>query len=111
MRANPTKKIKTPKEGGLKPVRVDLRGDEQQMDWLRRKSKNGGFRLVECRISAKDKRESSKAGNKDKITHVGVVFEGILEVSDTVAFTRTLESGIGSAKGFGFGLLSIAPVR
>ena len=38
-------------------------------------------------------------------------FDGVLEVNDPDIFIKSIESGIGSAKGFGFGLLSIAPVK
>jgi CRISPR system Cascade subunit CasE len=38
-------------------------------------------------------------------------YEGILEVTDADNFGHTLVRGIGPAKAFGFGLLSIAPVR
>ena len=43
-----------------------------------------------------------------KMAHLAVRFEGVLQVVDPVAFQQTLRRGIGSAKGFGFGLLSIA---
>ena len=42
------------------------------------------------------------------MTHQAVRFEGVLQVVDPVAFQQTLRCGIGSAKGFGFGLLSLA---
>lgn len=35
-------------------------------------------------------------------------FEGVLQITDAQAFRAALENGIGSAKGFGFGLLSLA---
>ena len=38
-------------------------------------------------------------------------YEGILEVTNPDHFRRTLLRGIGPAKAFGFGLLSIAPAR
>jgi hypothetical protein len=38
-----------------------------------------------------------------------VLFEGRFRVGDTVLLKGLLESGIGSAKAFGFGLLSVAP--
>lgn len=48
----------------------------------------------------------------DNYAHGGelfsVRFDGILTVTDQALFRTTLEKGIGSAKGFGFGLLSIA---
>jgi len=40
-----------------------------------------------------------------------VLFEGIFRLGDPLVLKQLLESGIGSAKAFGFGLLSIAPVR
>jgi CRISPR system Cascade subunit CasE len=43
--------------------------------------------------------------------HGGVQFRGTLEVTDPVKFAETYQSGIGSAKGFGFGMLLLAPVK
>lgn len=40
---------------------------------------------------------------------LAVRFEGVLKVTDADQFRQTIASGIGSAKGFGFGLLSVAP--
>jgi len=40
-----------------------------------------------------------------------VRYDGLLEVLDEERFRESLLSGIGPAKAFGFGLLSIAPVR
>ena len=38
-------------------------------------------------------------------------FEGMLTVTDRDAFVHALTHGIGRAKGYGCGLLTIAPVR
>jgi CRISPR-associated protein Cas6/Cse3/CasE subtype I-E len=38
-------------------------------------------------------------------------FDGTLQVTDTDTFLKAVENGIGPAKGFGFGLLSLAPAR
>ena len=43
--------------------------------------------------------------------HGGVQFRGALEVTDQEKFIETYQSGIGSAKGFGFGLLLLAPIK
>lgn len=40
----------------------------------------------------------------------GALFEGVLVVDNVDRFVRALESGIGPAKAYGFGLLSIARV-
>jgi CRISPR system Cascade subunit CasE len=37
-----------------------------------------------------------------------VRYEGILQVTDCARFLAALAAGIGPAKGFGFGLLSVA---
>ena len=39
-----------------------------------------------------------------------VLFEGVFIVEDTSALRDLMLSGIGPAKAFGFGLLSVAPV-
>jgi len=43
--------------------------------------------------------------------HGGVQFRGAMEVTDRARFVETYESGIGGAKGFGFGLLLLAPIN
>jgi CRISPR system Cascade subunit CasE len=115
LRANPTKRItdRDRVRGDGKPytTRVGLFGEEKQLDWLRGKAENGGFRLVQCSVSAAENSDSRKAGLEGRIRHLGVTFEGILEATDPDTFAETLASGVGSAKGFGFGLLSVVPVR
>ncbi|MCL4199416.1 MAG: type I-E CRISPR-associated protein Cas6/Cse3/CasE [Phycisphaerales bacterium] len=46
-----------------------------------------------------------------KMQFWSVLFEGTFRVKDPATLKMHLESGIGPAKAFGFGLLSIAPVR
>jgi len=115
LRANPTaKKIvdETIRDCNGRPRRgrVGLFGEQKQMEWLRRKAESGGFKIVECCISAKSDSHSTKAPRTATITHLGVTFDGILIVTNADLFSQTLASGIGSAKGFGFGLLSVAPL-
>jgi CRISPR system Cascade subunit CasE len=40
--------------------------------------------------------------------HQAVTFDGLLRVTDPEALLAALAGGIGSGKGFGFGLLSLA---
>jgi hypothetical protein len=51
-------------------------------------------------------------GGKTRKQHdlnlIAVRFDGQLQVTDPVTFSDTLERGIGSGKGLGFGLLSLA---
>jgi CRISPR system Cascade subunit CasE len=43
--------------------------------------------------------------------HVGVRFQGVLEVTNREEFKKAFTQGIGSAKGFGFGMLVIQPLK
>lgn len=113
LRANPTarricKESKHTEDGRPLRKRVGLFGEDEYREWLKRKAEAGGFEILELRISSWGNIDSEKSKSEPKIRHLGVDFEGLLLVADTALFTKTLESGIGSAKGFGFGLLSIA---
>ena len=72
----------------------------------------GGFRIVEDKpleISPMVEHYFRKKGQSGY--HGGVQFRGTLEVTDQKKFIETYQSGIGSAKGFGFGLLLLAPIK
>jgi len=115
LKANPTRKIADSSDCGAdglpKSKRVGLCNEDQQMDWLHRKGQSGGYRIVECRVSARDDLRTGKSGTAGGIRHLAVLFDGTLEVTDPDLFRSTLSSGLGSAKGFGFGLLSVALLR
>ncbi|NLN76632.1 MAG: type I-E CRISPR-associated protein Cas6/Cse3/CasE [Armatimonadetes bacterium] len=101
LRANPTVK----RNG----KRLGLYAEEEQTNWLLRKAECGGFKVLHVVLKSAGKR---KATTNDKTaTFVAVIFEGVLRVTDADKFAQTLVSGIGSAKAFGFGLLSIAPAE
>jgi len=129
LRANPTKKLKA--DGRKNGVRVGLVTEVEQLAWLQRKAEAGGFRLHSVVVIPEESAEPRRthkpgiASDQDssggvaiatavkttvtqKMTHVAVRFEGILQVIAPTSFQHSLHSGIGSAKGFGFGLLSIA---
>lgn len=103
LRANPTRKTKDQQRH---PIRVGLYQEELQLQWLGRKAESGGFVIKEARVSEKGDQQSKGR----KLTHHAVTFDGILQVADSEAFLQTLYRGIGSAKAFGFGLLSVAPL-
>jgi len=112
LRANVTKKIgtKTPPDG--KPTngrRVPLRGDVERLGWLTRKALASGFELLDGRVLEEGSR-SGKRGDAS-VTLSGARFDGLLTIVDPTLFRAALENGIGPAKAYGFGLLSIAPVR
>ena len=72
----------------------------------------GGFRIVEEKLLEISPMMESHFRKKGQTGyHGGVQFRGILEVTDPKAFIETYQYGIGSAKGFGFGLLLLAPIK
>jgi CRISPR system Cascade subunit CasE len=127
LRANPTKRVGK-KDDPLHGKRVELNREEEQLKWLARKGQErekdvpGGFEIgvspdghyprcpnVIARTEGKVKGQKRVSETGHSTTHLAVVFEGVLRVTDSDAFRETLVRGIGSAKAFGFGLLSLAP--
>jgi len=99
LRANPTVKRDGKRHG--------LLTDEDQTAWLLRKAASAGFRVSTVSLIPEPSRESTK-GRERHLKFVSALFEGKLEVTDPALFVETLAAGIGSAKAFGFGLLSVA---
>jgi CRISPR system Cascade subunit CasE len=108
LRANPTARRRLP-DGSRK--RVGLYREEEQVAWLQRKGEQGGFRVLSVRTSDESKVNGwvRRNGERHKLTLLSVQFDGLLEVTDPGALWRTVQDGVGSAKGLGFGLLSLAP--
>jgi CRISPR system Cascade subunit CasE len=106
LRANPT--VKRTVNG--KKKRLGLYREEEQIKWLERKAGWGGYCLLSVRTSSQD----IVGGHihRDDTTHklrlLSVQFDGLLQVTDTDRLRETVQRGIGSGKGLGFGLLSLA---
>lgn len=125
LRANPTRKIDTrsgPDGARRNGRRVELRDDGARIDWLRRKEADGGFRLMSTRVRTEVPdvrigrerkvhgwRSASMGGQRRRVTLAPVLYEGLLSVIDADRFRAALRAGIGPAKAYGFGLMSIAP--
>lgn len=118
LKANPTKRLPAGCPGEKRDgPRVDLRREEDQLEWLRRKAQASGFDLLsvqveqeipDVRLAAAPVRVRGRhpAG---RLTFRSVLFEGRLRVTDSERFAEALRRGIGSGKAYGFGLLSVAP--
>lgn len=103
--ANPTSK--TTLNDGRK-VRCGITEKEEQLDWLVRKFTEAGVNLSDVGIVQLGNLKSRKK-EEGQQTHLAVLFEGVLQVIDSDKARLAVETGIGSAKGYGFGLLSLAP--
>lgn len=113
LRANPTKRLNLGKERPGK--RVGIYDKDDQATWLERKAEQNGFTVLEARIRPEGKFTDADAIHRADQTHklelLSVRFDGMLRVIDPARLTTAVETGIGSGKGFGFGLLSLAPAR
>jgi len=115
--ANPITRSRTGErsEGVRGHARFHRRGllDEiEQQGWLNRKGEAGGFRPLFTTITPapgpRTRPSNVTHERKETIPHAGVRYDGVLQITDPTAFIETLRAGIGPAKAFGFGLLSIA---
>jgi CRISPR system Cascade subunit CasE len=106
LRANPTARHTFED----KKRRVGIYDDQEQIAWLERKGELGGFRLLSARTGGQV--DVGSKIKRDEETHTlklaGVQFDGLLQVTDPDRLRETVRAGIGSAKGLGFGLLSLA---
>jgi CRISPR system Cascade subunit CasE len=91
--------------------RLGLFKEDDQRTWLTRKMDAAGATLVGYLAAPRGLQHSDKNPAKDKnvATHFAVLFEGVLQAQDPGRLKAVVESGIGAAKGYGFGLLSLAP--
>lgn len=105
LRANP---VKRDSETGK---RLGLLEEEDQREWLDRKGRRNGFRVVRCHVIPEGLQEFVRrsGGSERDITLLSVRFEGVLQVTEPDALRAAVEDGIGPAKAFGLGLLSLAP--
>ena len=117
--ANPTRSLPSaartgaPDEKRERGKRVSLVSAEDQAAWLDRKAAEGGFRVAGLRITDLGGQHLAVPGEDKSIhaaRHQAVRYDGELVVTDPSAFRKILECGVGSAKGFGYGLLTVAPV-
>ncbi|GMT48861.1 MAG: type I-E CRISPR-associated protein Cas6/Cse3/CasE [bacterium] len=99
LRANPT--VKQNKK------RHPLVHEDKLYEWIKRKGKENGFLPYSVSLMNKNKYISYRGKEKPPITHCGIDFEGILEIHDCDLFRQSLIRGLGSAKAFGFGLMTI----
>lgn len=121
MLANPTRKVARHTPDGdrrRQGRRVELRTDAQQRDWLARQATRHGFQIPTTEGGDLDVlitglgRHSGRRPSPDSapVIAVGALYEGHLDITDLEAFRKVMRDGIGPAKAYGYGLLSVARV-
>lgn len=88
---------------------------EHQLRWLLDRQEQLGVSLVDSddNPTATSTRSTRMVFNRNKrrVTIQQVTFDGILEVTAAENLRTVLTAGIGKARGYGCGLLTLAPVR
>lgn len=119
LKANPVRKVL--KDKGT-TSRADVVGTlqghvtvEQQMGWLLDRAERNGFCVCDgadgspqLKVSQRNKSSFMHAGTKATLSTA--VFDGALEVVDEDLLRQALCNGVGRAKAFGCGLMTIAPL-
>ena len=110
LRANPTTRRRLA-DGTRK--RVGLCREQEQIDWLRRKAEHAGFTVRNARVGRQEVlRGRIHRGEKaHDLRLLAVEFNGVLQVTDPHELSNAVLRGMGSGKGLGFGLLSLAPAH
>jgi CRISPR system Cascade subunit CasE len=106
LRANPTHSVKrqeAPRDRGIvyPCVRID-----KQKQWLATRAQKYGFSLDGFELMDRDVRQFERQG--EKVTLHLATFEGLLTVENPVLLREALIGGIGRAKAYGCGLLTLA---
>lgn len=115
LRANPVHSIKStidaetqkPSQRGKVYAHVTV---QQQEQWLLERAAKYGFSLREDSFCVVQQEVRKFFRNGKPVTLGIATFEGILEVADTPLFLNALTKGIGRAKAYGCGLLTIARI-
>lgn len=125
--ANPTVSLSDRSSGRRRGHVVPLKKRDEQLDWLEKRSAAAGFRLAiagsaesvgmpslpDLRLVNREQAIFGRSGGRSssKVTLERATFEGRLFVTDVDAIRGALTSGIGRAKGYGCGLMTLAPIQ
>lgn len=91
--------------------RIAIFDEAKLREWFVRKFNAAGCDVDGLELSAPRMIRFRKGGGVQTSTVCAVDATGTLAVRDETAFRDSFENGIGPAKGFGFGLLMLQPVR
>ncbi len=135
--ANPSVNRKAVVDANGRSKRIGHLTIQQQMAWLvgesayahidadtpeffkrqaQSRAERNGFKVLENDerlhlVVSNSRKQSFKRGKNGKeITLATAQYDGVMQVTDVAALRRALIEGIGHAKGFGCGLLTIAPI-
>lgn len=121
--ANPTRSVRVADDAS-RTRRVEHVTAEHQVRWLRERAERHGFTVAESsavdplsngapaldlRLTQRQRQVFRRSQAHQGVTIQRVGFEGSLDVLDPKALRGTLTGGIGHARAYGCGLLTLAP--
>lgn len=98
-------------------VRVPLMDEIGQLRWLQRKARAHGFQLegdtgdvltAQARVTATHAMRGWQPRRRIALTHRSALFEGVLRITDLPRFQEMLVEGVGTARAYGHGLMSLS---
>ncbi|MDI9588954.1 MAG: type I-E CRISPR-associated protein Cas6/Cse3/CasE [Acidobacteriota bacterium] len=108
---------------GGRGKRVGHKTPEHQISWLVDRSGTAGFKILQQTlpngsdvpgvdvVRSEQRTFPKRADDGRKVSLRVVTFEGVLEVEDPALMRKTLIEGIGRAKAYGCGLMTLSPIR
>ncbi len=85
---------------------------EHQLQYLLDRSEKNGFRLNASEYTIVERGyEIFRRKNQRPIRLIKVVYEGVLRIDNLELFKKTLTEGFGKHKAYGFGMMTVMPIR
>ena len=99
VRANPTVTREGKRHGLVK--------EEDQLAWLERQISQSGNEVSQAVVSQSRREVFRKRVGGHVITLQSVLFDGVIRVHNPSQFRELVQAGIGHARGFGYGLITL----
>ena len=120
LKANPVRKVLVDKgrreRAGVVGTLQGHVTEAQQRAWLMDRAETYGFRIAQTeegfeRLTVSHRRRERFKRQGAVVTLTTAQYDGVLEVTDAEKLRHALGFGLGRARGFGCGLMTIAPLR
>lgn len=107
--ANPVHNKAVPGERGKRLGHVTV---SQQEQWLSDRSSGWGFTTISATVSSRQQLSFARRtdGTERTVTVSVATFDGVLEVTEVELLKHSLGHGLGRAKAYGCGLMTLAPL-
>ena len=97
---------KVAEDGAKNSRRRALHTQEERFAWLTRKAEQGGFQVLSVMESPAEKMTARRpAETGGSLTVDAFCYTGTLRITDAEQFRKTVQTGIGAEKAYGFGML------